>query len=216
MVDKSGIAWRPNDAVRARARLTEFLSLCGLDSFPALYQKSITDVEWFTGEVLRFLDIQFDRPYSRILDLSRGVPWARWCVDGGLNITRSSLDRNVSRAPLAPAVMWEGEEGTTRTLTYAELAREVDRCAAGMRALGLAPGDAIGIHLPMIPETVPEKVLFVAALPRTRNAKIMRCVIRAAYLGEDPGDTSALENPAAVEGIRRAASLRPLRSALGD
>lgn len=48
----------------------------------------------------------------------------------------------------------------------------------------------------------PTGVHFVAALPKTRNAKIMRRVIRAAYLGQDPGDVTALENPAAVEAIR--------------
>ena len=51
----------------------------------------------------------------------------------------------------------------------------------------------------------PNRVLFVSALPKTRNAKVMRRVIRAAYLGEDAGDLSALENPQAVEEIRNAA-----------
>jgi acetyl-CoA synthetase len=50
----------------------------------------------------------------------------------------------------------------------------------------------------------PEKIYFVESLPKTRNAKVMRRVIRAAFLGEDPGDTTALENPAAVEAIRKA------------
>src|SRR5262249_43377654 len=54
----------------------------------------------------------------------------------------------------------------------------------------------------------PEKVYFVAALPKTRNAKVMRRVIRSAFLGEDLGDTTALENPAAVESIRQAAGSR--------
>jgi len=49
----------------------------------------------------------------------------------------------------------------------------------------------------------PERVHFVAVLPKTRNAKVMRRVIRAAYLGEDLGDVTALENPAAVDAIRR-------------
>ena len=49
----------------------------------------------------------------------------------------------------------------------------------------------------------PKRVLFVPTLPKTRNAKVMRRLIRAAYLGEPLGDTSALENPAAIEGIQR-------------
>src|SRR5262249_17827449 len=51
----------------------------------------------------------------------------------------------------------------------------------------------------------PDAVHFVPALPKTRNAKVMRRVIRAAYLGEDPGDITALENPAAVEAVRQVA-----------
>jgi len=51
---------------------------------------------------------------------------------------------------------------------------------------------------------MPREVLFVEALPKTRNAKVMRRVIRAAYLGEDPGDTSSLEDPATVEAVRQA------------
>ncbi|HKZ69988.1 MAG TPA: hypothetical protein VJ020_07905, partial [Anaerolineales bacterium] len=50
----------------------------------------------------------------------------------------------------------------------------------------------------------PREIKFVLDLPRTRNAKVMRRIIRAAYLGQDPGDTSSLENPASVEEIRRA------------
>ncbi|HZN10996.1 MAG TPA: AMP-binding protein, partial [Blastocatellia bacterium] len=79
-----------------------------------------------------------------------GIEWPRWCVGGALNITRSCL-----RHPAGtPAVIWEGEEGETRRLSYGELAAEVERCAAGMRACGLGGGDAVGIHLPMMPETV--------------------------------------------------------------
>jgi acetyl-CoA synthetase len=149
------IAWRPDDAVRARAQLTRFLSACGLDSFQALYQHSIEDVGWFTDQLLRFLAIQFDPPYSQIIDLSRGIEWPRWCVNGGLNITTSCLDRYLKTSTAnIPAVVWEGEEGAARTLTYSELHTEVERCAAGLRALGLGLGDAIGIHLPMMPETV--------------------------------------------------------------
>ncbi len=149
------VAWRPDEDVRARAQLTRFISSCGLDSFDRLYQRSIEDVGWFTEQVLSFLKIDFNPSYSQIVDLSRGVEWARWCVGGGFNITTSCLDR-YQKAPVARelAVIWEGEEGAQRSLTYHELHHEVERCTAGLSALGLARGDAIGIHLPMMPETV--------------------------------------------------------------
>jgi acetyl-CoA synthetase len=150
----SEVAWRPDDQTVARAQLTRFVRQCGLESFDDLHRRSIEDVGWFTAELLEFLEIQFDEPYAEIVDLSRGLAWPRWCVGGRMNITRSCLDRHLDTATAAsPAVIWEGEEGAQRTLTYSELAREVERCAAGLRAIGLGRGDAIGLHLPMIPET---------------------------------------------------------------
>lgn len=148
-------AWQPDAATCERAQLTKFLAQCGLDSFAALYDRSIKDISWFTEELIKFLDLKFDQPYQQVLDLSRGIQWPRWCVGGKLNITYNCLDRYLN-TPTANqlAIIWEGEEGTRRTVTYAELHNEVVRCAAGLRALGLSKGDAIGIHLPMVPETV--------------------------------------------------------------
>src|SRR5215475_15186161 len=153
--DDNAIAWRPTDDVIASAQLTRFISFCGLRTFDELYSRSVADVEWFTEQVLRFLDVQFDKAYDRVVDLSRGVEWPRWCVDGALNIVRSCLDRwEDTSTARKPAVIWEGEEGATRELDYADLLIEVERCAAGLRACGYGRGDAIGIHMPMIPETV--------------------------------------------------------------
>lgn len=153
--DDNTIAWRPTEDVIARAQLSRFISFCDLGAFDALYQRSVADIEWFTEQVLRFLDIQFDKPYERILDLSRGVQWPRWCAGGELNIVKSCVDRWEGAAVARqPAVIWEGEEGETRELDYADLLIEIERCAAGLRACGYGKGDAIGIHLPMVPETV--------------------------------------------------------------
>lgn len=149
------IAWRATEDVIARAQLTRFISFCGLTMFDGLYHRSIADIAWFTDRVLRFLDIQFDKPYEQVVDLSRGAQWPRWCVGAELNIVKSCLDRwEDTGVADQPAVIWEGEEGETRELNYSDLLAEVERCAAGLRACGFGKGDAIGLHLPMIPETV--------------------------------------------------------------
>ena len=148
-------AWAPDEETIAKARLTKFLVQCGIDSFEKLYERSIEDVEWFTEEVLKFLDIQFDPPYKKLLDTSKGWQWSRWCIDGGLNIVSHCVDRYLNtQTANQPAIIWEGEEGATVTLTYKELHQQVEFCAAGLRELGLGKGDAVGIHLPMMPETV--------------------------------------------------------------
>lgn len=151
----SPFAWEPTEDVVARAQLTRFLRFCGLASFEELQARSTSDVAWFTEQVLKFLDLRFDRPYTRVVDLSGGKPWARWCVGGQLNITVNCLDRwaEDEERGFQPAIVWEGEEGGTRELSYRELLDEVSLCAAGLRACGLKKGDAIGVHLPMVPET---------------------------------------------------------------
>lgn len=146
------IAWVPDSETCRRSRLAEFLHRCGLDSYEELYRYSIDDIAGFTASVLDFLQIRFDPEYEQLLDLSQGLPWARWCVGGGLNITRSCLDRHT--AARGPAVIWEGEEGVSRSLTYPELLSLTGDCAAGLRSLGIGRGDAVGLHLPMMPETV--------------------------------------------------------------
>lgn len=148
------IAWEPTEAVKARARLTRFLADNRLDTWDDLYRASVSDTPGFTEDVLRFLDIRFRNPYTSVLDLSRGPAWPRWCVDGRMNISGTCLDKHLgTEAENRTAVIWEGEEGASRTLTFGELHRETERCAAGLRSLGIGKGDTVGLHLPMVPET---------------------------------------------------------------
>lgn len=146
----ASFAWRPDEATRERSQTTRFLRFAGINTFDELYRHSVTNIAEFTDQILRFLDIQFQKPYTDVLDLSAGTPWARWCIGGELNISVSCLRHDANR----PAVIWEGEEGATRTLSYGELSTQVDAVAAAFRNLGVGKGDAIAIHLPMLPETV--------------------------------------------------------------
>jgi acetyl-CoA synthetase len=127
-----------------------------LPDFVTLMEKSINDVAWFTAAVLDFLDIQFQTPYSEVVDLSRGIQWPQWCVDGRLNIAYNCVDKWADNPETAgrTAVVWEGEEGDNRALTYAELQAQVNQCANALRQLGLGKGDGVGLHMPMTPEIV--------------------------------------------------------------
>jgi acetyl-CoA synthetase len=144
------IAWRPDQQTIDRAQLTRLLKSANCADFSELYRYSIEDIPGFTAKSLAFLDVRFREPWTQILDLSAGLPWARWCIDAGLNIAESCVRHPAER----PAVIWEGEEGSTRTLSYGDLKRQVDTAAAGLRKLGVRKGDAVAIHLPMLPETV--------------------------------------------------------------
>src|SRR6266487_2800258 len=142
------IAWRPTERYLARSRLRRFAEQHGHRDFASLYRWSIDDLEGFWRAVDRDLGLVWQASYERVLDTSRGIPWTTWWIGGRMNYVATVLRHDRSRT----ALVFEGEEGVTRRLTYGELASEVRRLAAGLRALGIGPGDRVGIFLPMIPE----------------------------------------------------------------
>jgi acetyl-CoA synthetase len=144
--------WQPPPEVIERANVTRLAHTHGLPSYDALLTRSLEDIEWFWDAVVADLGIEFSSPYERVLDTSRGVAWAMWFGGGALNIADNCVERH--RATEARALVWEGEEGATRTLFYQELAAEVDRVAAGLTSLGIDRGDRVGLFLPMVPEAV--------------------------------------------------------------
>jgi acetyl-CoA synthetase len=149
------IVWRPTPDLIAQSRLKQFMDQHGIASFEELMQRSTTDLDWFWNAVLYFLDIQFYEPYSQVIDLSKGVEWPAWCVGGVLNIVHNCLDKRIGTpAEDKIALIYESEAGATRTYTYAQLYREVNKTANALRELGLGKGDAIGLFMPMIPEIV--------------------------------------------------------------
>ncbi len=149
------IVWEPTPEIRERAHLTAFMRRHDIGDFGELMRRSTADVAWFTGAVLAYLDIQFYRPYSQVLDLSGGIQFPRWCVDGQMNIVHNCLDKRQTPAERdKTAIIWEGEEGAIRKLTYAELYKQVNQAANALRSLGLGKGDAIGLFMPMTPEIV--------------------------------------------------------------
>lgn len=149
------IVWRPSPEYIRNANLTRFMRLYSIAGFDELIQRSTSDTAWFTQALFNFLDIQFHTPYKQILDTSRGIAWAEWCLGGEMNIIHNCLDK-YANTPQAeqPALIYESEEGTTRTLTYKELHLQVNQVANALRGLGLGKGDVIGLFMPMTPEIV--------------------------------------------------------------
>lgn len=149
------IVWRPTIDYIERAHLTHFMHQYSLSSFSELMQRSTEDVAWFTEAVVRYLQIEFYHPYTQVVDLSDGVAWARWAVDGQLNIVHNCLDKYMSnQIGNRVALVGESEEGSTRTLTYGELTKQVNQGANALRDLGLCKGDVIALYMPMTPEIV--------------------------------------------------------------
>ena len=148
------IVWRPSAADVERSRLRRFCERAGVGSPEALQARAAADPGWYWGEVERDLGLVWERPYEQVLDLSRGAPWAEWFVGGEFSHVRNAVGRHAAGAGGdRPAIVWEGDDGETRRLTYRELERETNRLAAALRALGVGKGDRVGIFLPMLPET---------------------------------------------------------------
>ena len=147
------IVWRPSAEYIERARITKLMRAHGITSLDELQRRSVADPEWYWDAVVRDLGIRWSHPYTRVLDASRGVAWPAWFPDGRLNFADNCIDRHVDAGRGAKAaIVWESDDGQTRTLTYAELLREVSRLANALKALGIAEGDRVGVFLPMSPE----------------------------------------------------------------
>jgi acetyl-CoA synthetase len=147
------VLWEPSPEVVRRSRLRRFMDAHGVADLAELMRRSTEDLDWFWDAVVKDLGIRFDRPYDRVLDLSDGPEWARWWPGARMNVTSSCLDRWLE-GPTADkvALIWEGESGDVRRLTYRELAAEVARLAGALRRLGVRPGDRVGVYLPLVPE----------------------------------------------------------------
>ena len=149
------IVWRPNNDYIENARLTTFMQTHKIPNFEELMNRSTQDIAWFTEAVLNFLDIQFYEPYSSVVDLKKGIAWPEWCIGGKMNITHNCLDKYIGTpTEHQPAFIWEGEEEESKTFTYRELYRQVNKTANALRSIGLGKGDAIGLYMPMTPEIV--------------------------------------------------------------
>jgi acetyl-CoA synthetase len=148
------IVWRPSEDYLERANVTRLMRAHGIGSYEELVKRSQDDIGWFWDAVVKDLGIEFFRPYDRVLDTSRGMPWATWFVGGTVNLAHNCVDKWADRTPDRRAVLWEGEDGAVREVTYRELRAMADRLAGGLRELGLGSGHTVGIFMPMAPETV--------------------------------------------------------------
>jgi acetyl-CoA synthetase len=132
------------------ADFSEHATIKSLDEYKALYEKAAADPAQFWAE-LAAQELHWFKPWDTVLDWQ--PPFAKWFVGGKLNISYNCLDRHLTtwRRNKA-ALIWEGEPGDSRTLTYAQLHREVCQVANVMKELGVKKGDRVGIYMPMIPE----------------------------------------------------------------
>ena len=185
----------------------EFRAGARLDD-PEVYARAAADPQAYWAERAR--ELHWHQPFETVLDDSN-PPFYKWFPDGELNLSYNCLDRHIE-AGLGDRVAyhWHGEEGEQRTITYADLHRDVQRLANGLTDLGIGRGDVVGIFLPMIPEVV------VAMLACARIGAPHNVVFGGFSPGSvrDRMEVSDAKALITVDGARRKGKTAPIKPAV--
>ncbi len=149
------VVWKPTQEYIKNANITRFMKQHNIKNYNDLIKRSTDDIKWFWEAVVKDLNIEFYKPYTKIYDDSKGVQWTKWFIDGKINIVHNVLDRHAkSKKKNNIAIIWENEKGDSRKLTYEELYKEVNKFANALKSLNVQKGDRVGIYMPMVPEIV--------------------------------------------------------------
>jgi acetyl-CoA synthetase len=117
--------------------------------YEEIYARSIADPEAFWEDIAR--ELHWFEPWTKTLDWNE--PWAKWFVGGKINISYNCLDRHVKNGKKdKTAIVWEGEPGEIRKLSYEELLTDVQRFANALKSLGIGNGDRVAVYMGMTPE----------------------------------------------------------------
>jgi acetoacetyl-CoA synthetase len=163
MTVQGQVLWTPPADVRERSELGRYLEWLrrerGLDlaDYDAVWRWSVADLEGFWSSLWDYFEIRAHAPYERVLG-SRRMPGAEWFPGARLNYAEHMLGRDEDTD--AVAVVARSQSREPFELTFGELREQVARARAGLRRLGIGPGDRVAAYLPNIPETL---VAFLAA-----------------------------------------------------
>ena len=123
-----------------------------LEAYETLWNEVKEDPTAFWGKLAKD-ELHWFVPFGEVLEWDE--PFAKWFVGGKTNASHNCLDRHIEAGNGdKTAIIWEGEPGDQRTLTYKELHREVCGFANAMKSLGIGQGDVVSIYMPMVPELV--------------------------------------------------------------
>jgi acetyl-CoA synthetase len=148
-----GFVWTPTSDDVESANVTRLARRLGVERYHDLHRISIDEPERFWPALIDDLGLEFSERWSTVLDDSRGPEWARWFVDGKLNVAWNCVHRwAAGELAEEEAVVWHTEDGMRSSLTWSQLSDAVYRLAEGLASIGIGPGDAVGIFLPMSPE----------------------------------------------------------------
>ena len=180
-----------------------------LQEYETLYQQALDDPEGFWASMAKELD--WFKPWEKVLEWN--PPFAKWFVGGRTNIAHNCLDRHLTTARKnKAAIIWEGEPGDERILTYQTLHREVCKFANVLKQIGVNTGDRVAIYMPMVPE-LPIAMLACARIGATHS--VVFGGFSAEALRDRINDAQAKVVVTADGGYRRGGEI-PLKQAVDD
>ncbi|MDH3489053.1 MAG: AMP-binding protein [Nitrosopumilus sp.] len=150
----SDFVFIPTENQIQNSNIFRFMKKHGISSFEELSKKAIDDLEWFWESVDKDIGIVWDAPYTKTLDISKGIAWPKWFVGGKTNIYKSTVEKFTNKKPQKIAYYFESEDGIKSKISYSELDSKISKLANGLRSLGVKKGDVIAIYLPMIEEAI--------------------------------------------------------------
>jgi acetyl-CoA synthetase len=143
-------AWTPTLDFISTTNIAWLMHRAGVDSYEALHKWSLQNREAFWTATIERLGIRFQKPFSRVMDLSNGVENPRWLLDARLNIVESCFTAPAD----SPAIIHQAEGGELEIMSVGELEKLTSRVASGLKRLGFKSGDALAIIMPMTAESV--------------------------------------------------------------
>ncbi len=153
---KTKIAWRPTSEQVKSTRLYQWMKELGYHDYDAFLKAATNDVSWFWEKAEKVVGIDWDVPYTKTLDLEKGIKWPKWYVNGKLNASYNAVGKWADDEKMKdePALIWVGEDGQSQTYSYAQLNEQINRVANGLKKQGIQKGDVVAIFMPMLAETV--------------------------------------------------------------
>lgn len=137
--------------IQPRSNVERFMKRHGILDWRQLVERANGDIGWYWDAVNEDLGIEWFKKYDRTFDLSAGIPWTRWFINGRCNIVANAIDRHAKRRPDKVAYIFANESGAKK-VTYRELDEQVGRLAGALSKAGIKKGDVVAIYMPMIPE----------------------------------------------------------------
>ena len=148
------IIWQPSKEQIENSKLTKFIQHCKLNNYDELEKKSFSDPGWLWDNVIKFSDLKFYKPYSKILDESKGTPWTRWCIGGKTNIVLNCIDRHKDKEFFKNTFIFaEREDGKESSITYEEFDKQISKVGNTLKINGFKKGDVIALYMPQFIET---------------------------------------------------------------